>query len=141
LHDALPIFAASEALMGQAAKESRAKLQGALDLLDAKIQRWVEAFEQGADPEVLGTERLRTLKEERAQIVTQLHDTPEPRPLPPYVFKSTVQERFRTVVERALKSMNRAEVRPWLDLLIERAEIANGDVVVQVRGLEMARQI
>src|SRR5690606_40913998 len=70
-----------------------------------------------------------------------LHDTPEPRPLPPYVFKSTVQERFRTVVERALKSMNRAEVRPWLDLLIERAEIANGDVVVQGRGLEMARQI
>src|SRR5690606_23811088 len=36
----LKVLAASEALMGQAAKESRAKLQGAIEALDAKVQRW-----------------------------------------------------------------------------------------------------
>src|SRR5690606_23269761 len=83
----LRALAASEALMGQEVRKARTKLQSAIEALDAKVQRWVDAFEQGADPEVLGTERLRALKEERAQLVTQLHDTPEPRPLPPYVFK------------------------------------------------------
>lgn len=134
-------LAASQAKMGETARATRAKLQGEIEALDQRIQRWVDAFEQGADIETLGADRLRSLKEERSRLLAQLHDTPEPKPLPPYVFKRAVQDRFRTTVEKALRSMDRTEARPWLEALIERAEITDGDVSVQVRGTELGRQI
>ncbi|GMV19755.1 MAG: recombinase [Polyangiaceae bacterium] len=104
--------------------------------LDGRIARWCDAFEQGGDLAALGVDRLRTLREERADVERQLSTTAveAPAPLPPYLFKPEVVERFRKRLKATLRDPETGVAREYLRRLVDRIVITDGDVVVEGRG-------
>ncbi|MBK9000863.1 MAG: recombinase zinc beta ribbon domain-containing protein [Myxococcales bacterium] len=123
----------SESEQRQRLAEHRRGLQARQADLDARIARWCEAFEQGGDLAALGVDRLRALREEREDVERQLATAAldAPAPLPPYLFKPEVVERFRKRLKATLSTEDTGIAREYLRRLVDRIVISDGDVVVE----------
>lgn len=126
----------SESEVRQRLAEHRRGLQARQTDLDARIARWCQAFEQGGDLAALGVDRLRALREEREDVERQLATAAleAPGPLPPYLFKPEVVERFRKRLKATLTAEDTGVAREYLRRLVDRIVINDGDVVVEGRA-------
>ncbi|MBK8995681.1 MAG: recombinase family protein [Myxococcales bacterium] len=130
----------SESEQRQRLGEARRGLEARRADLDQRIARWCEAFEAGEELAQLGADRLRALREEREDVERQLAATAmaSPAPLPPYLFKPEVVERFRKRLKASLRDPDTGVAREYLRRLVDRIVISDGDVVVEGRATAAA---
>jgi site-specific DNA recombinase len=123
----------SESEQRQRLGEARRGLEARRADLDRRIAQWCEAFEAGDDLAQLGADRLRALREGREDVERQLAATAmaSPAPLPPYLFKPEVVERFRKRLKATLRDPETGVAREYLRRLVDRIVIRDGDVVVE----------
>ncbi len=134
---ALRLSIEAQAEVRREVRAAREQAVAELAAVDAKIARWVDAFESGGELAELGTERLRSLREERAELQRRLNEKPEPSPVPPYLFKPDVIARTQKRARGALFGGDRRAARTLLNRLVERVEVLDGDVTVYVKGGEI----
>jgi hypothetical protein len=123
----------SESGLRQRLADCRRELEARRAGLDARIARWCEAFEQGGELAALGVDRLRGLREEREDVERQIATAAlgSPGPLPPYLFKPEVVQRFRKRLKATLGDSETGVAREYLRRLVDRIVISDGDVVVE----------
>ncbi|MBI3201100.1 MAG: recombinase zinc beta ribbon domain-containing protein [Myxococcales bacterium] len=123
----------SESEQRQRLAEVRRGLEAKRGDLDQRIARWCEAFEAGENLAQLGADRLRALREAREDVERQLAASAmaSPAPLPPYLFKPEVVERFRKRLKATLGDPETGVAREYLRRLVDRIVISDGDVLVE----------
>ena len=76
---------------------------------------------------------MRALREEREDVERQIATAAlgSPGPLPPYLFKPEVVQRFRKRLKATLGDSETGVAREYLRRLVDRIVISDGDVVVE----------
>ena len=77
---------------------------------------------------------MRELRRPREALTQALATRQKPAPVPPYLFKSSVVKRFRERLSAAFLAGDRDLARAYLDRLVERIVLTDGDVVVEAKA-------
>ena len=127
--------------------DQRRSVQAQIRVVDGKIAKWTTAFEDGDADDVkklvdaVGLDRLRQLKEQRAELEASLTKVGPIPTMPTQLVADHVVNRFRAKIREVFMGADRGLARAYLQALVERIHVWPDHVDIYARKATTVRFI
>ena len=128
-------------LLRKKSNEHLRQIEIELAVVNKKLRRWEEAFENGELPADLGVERMVELRDRRDELQQTLTKVVPIVPPPPHIFAEASVKRFQENVRSMFVSGDNALTKHYLRFLVARVEVTGGHVRVLGRTEAVAQML